>query len=94
VLIILKKVMRPLQKKMFLSYDKAENGTKYFWYLDLGCSNHMSRNKELFYTMDESFKSKIKVGDEKELEVAAKGAMEVHTKEGMKSVKNIYYTHN
>jgi hypothetical protein len=42
--------------------------------------------------MDESFKSKIKVGDEKELEVAAKGAMEIHTKEGMKSVKNIYYT--
>ena len=42
--------------------------------------------------MDESFKSKIKLGDEKALEVSAKGAMEVHTKEGMKSVKDIYYT--
>jgi hypothetical protein len=26
------------------------------------------------------------------LEVVAKGAMEVHTKEGMESVKDIYYT--
>jgi hypothetical protein len=52
----------------------------------------MSRNKELFSTMDESFKSKIKLGDEKALEVAAKGTMEVHTKEVMKSVKDMYYT--
>lgn len=52
----------------------------------------MSGNKKLFSTMDESFKSKIKLGDDKALEVSAKGAMEVHTKEGMKSVKDIYYT--
>jgi hypothetical protein len=42
--------------------------------------------------MDESCKSKIKLGDDKTLEVAAKGDMEIHTKEGMKSVKDIYYT--
>jgi hypothetical protein len=42
--------------------------------------------------MDGSFKSKIKLGDDKTLEVVAKGAMEVHTKESMKSVKDIYYT--
>jgi hypothetical protein len=52
----------------------------------------MSGNKKLFSTMDGSFKSKIKLGDDKALEVVAKGAMEVHTKEGMKSVKDIYYT--
>ena len=42
--------------------------------------------------MEEIFKSKIKMVDDKALEVSAKGAMEVHTKEGMKSVKDIYYT--
>jgi hypothetical protein len=72
---------------LFLSYEKAKNGTKDIWYLILGCSNHMSRNKELFSTMDESFKSKIKLGHDKALEVVAKGAMEFHTKEGMKRVK-------
>jgi hypothetical protein len=77
---------------LFLSYNKAENGIKDIWYLDSRCSNHMSGNKELFSTMDESFKSKIKLGDDKALEDSAKGSMEVHTKEGMKSVKDIYYT--
>jgi hypothetical protein len=77
---------------LFLSYDKAENGTKDIWYLDSGCSNHMSGNRKLFFTMDESFKSKIKLGDDKALEFFAKKVMEVHTKEGMKSVKDIYYT--
>jgi hypothetical protein len=35
------------------------------------------------------FKSKIKLGDDKTLEVAAKGAMEVHTKEGMVIIKKV-----
>ena len=42
--------------------------------------------------MDENFKSKIKLGDENKLEVSIKGDMELHKKECMKSVKDIYYT--
>jgi hypothetical protein len=76
----------PSSNNLFLSYEKSENGTKDIWYLYSGCFNHMSRNKKLFSTMYGSFKSKIKLGDDKELEFVAKGAMEVHTKEGMKSV--------
>ena len=60
---------------LFLSSAKAENDTKDIkdiWYLDSGCSNHMSRNKELFSIMDESFKSKTKLGDDKALEVLQK----------------------
>jgi len=75
---------------LFLPYDKAENGSKDIVYLDSGCSIHMSGNNEFFSTMGESFKSSIKLGDDKTLEVASKGAMEVHTKESMKSVKDIY----
>ena len=75
---------------LFLSYDKDENGTKDIWYLDSGCSNHMSGNKKLFSTMDGIFKSKIKLGDDKALEVVAKRAMEVHTKKGIKSVITLH----
>jgi len=32
--------------------------------------------------MDESFKSKIKLGDDKTFEVVAKGVMGIHIKEG------------
>ena len=76
---------------LFLCYDKDKNGSKDIVYLYLGCSNHMSGNKELFSTMGESFKSNIKFGDEKTLEVVAKGVMEVHTKEGMKSVRHLLH---
>jgi hypothetical protein len=62
MLIMLKKVMRPLQTIYFYLMTKMKM-VQDIWYLDLECSNHMSGNKELFSTMDESFKSKIKLGD-------------------------------
>eukprot|EP00253_Pinus_taeda_P028318 PITA_28318 len=77
---------------LFLSYAKGENTSKDVWYLDSGCSNHMTGNEKLFSAKDGSFKSKIQLGDDKSLEVAAKGAMEVQTKEGIKSIHDIYYT--
>jgi len=52
----------------------------------------MKGNEKLFSAKDGSFKSKIQLGDDKSLEVAAKGAMEVQTKEGIKSIHDIYYT--
>eukprot|EP00253_Pinus_taeda_P031276 PITA_31276 len=77
---------------LFLSYAKCENTSKDVWYLDSGCSNHMKRNEKLFSAKDGSFKSKIQLGDDKSLELAAKGSMEVQTKEGIKSIHDIYYT--
>ena len=80
------------QDHLFLSYAKGENTSKDVWYLDSGCSNHMTGNEKLFSAKDGSFKSKIQLGDDKSLEVATKGAMEVQTKEGIKSIHDIYYT--
>ena len=44
---------------LFLSYAKGENTSKDVWYLDSGCSNHMTGNEKLFSAKDGSFKSKI-----------------------------------
>ena len=52
----------------------------------------MIGNCKVFFTMDESFKSKIKLGDDKSLDIYAKGAMQIHSKEGINSVKDVYYT--
>ena len=54
---------------LFLSYAKGENTSKDVWYLDSGCSNHMTGNEKLFSAKDGSFKSKIQLGDDKSLEV-------------------------
>ena len=37
--------------------EEAKTNT---WYFDSGCSNHMTRNKNLFAKLDESFKSKVR----------------------------------
>lgn len=49
---------------------------------------------DLFSSLDHSFKSNIKLGDDNSLEVTAKGVMEVNTREGKKHVHNIYYIQN
>lgn len=54
----------------------------------------MIGNGELFSSMDNFFESNIKLGDDKSLEVVAKGVMEVNTKESNKHVHDIYYTLN
>ena len=35
------------------------------WYLDNGCSNHMTSNKNIFAFLDDSFQSEVKIGDDK-----------------------------
>lgn len=54
----------------------------------------MSGKEELFATMDSTNKSKIKSGDQKALQVEVMGTMEVTKNEGIKKIKNIYYTPN
>ncbi|KAG7547302.1 Reverse transcriptase RNA-dependent DNA polymerase [Arabidopsis suecica] len=43
------------------------------WFLDSGCSNHMSGDISLFSTMDSSFKHSVKLGNNKKMEVIGKG---------------------
>ena len=35
------------------------------WYLDGACSNHMTGSREFFMSLDEGYKSKVKLGDGK-----------------------------
>ena len=54
---------------MMTHCEKQENIRKRAWFLDSGCSNHMSGDKELFSTMDERFKHSVKLGNNKRMEV-------------------------
>ena len=51
----------------------------------------MTGNEKLFSIKDGSFKSKVQLGDDKPMEVVAKGSMEVQTNEGIQSIHDIYY---
>jgi len=70
-------------------YTQEEQDT---WYLDSGCSRHMTRIKSSFVYLDDSFKSKVKLGDGKYVEVEGKGDITVETKGGTsKLIKDVLY---
>nr|GEW48633.1 hypothetical protein [Tanacetum cinerariifolium] len=66
-----------LQEEVTVTLEEEEeideNSTKQTWYLDLGCSNHMTRTKSWFFRIDESFKHTVKLGNNSKLVVSGKG---------------------
>jgi hypothetical protein len=42
---------------------------KLFWFIDSGCSNHMTGVKNSGITLDESFKLKVRLGDKWRLDI-------------------------
>ncbi|GKV33750.1 hypothetical protein SLEP1_g42213 [Rubroshorea leprosula] len=64
------------------------------WFLDTGCTNHMSGKKELFADLDESFRTKVKFADDRTIPVTGKGRILINLKNGdhkspTRSVQNI-----
>ena len=47
---------------LFLTCLSSTDNYDEIWFLDSGCSNHMTRNKSLFVSLDESRKSEVKMG--------------------------------
>ena len=41
----------------------SETGCEEWWYLDTGCSNHMTGHKDWFCELDETVRRSIKFGD-------------------------------
>jgi transposase InsO family protein len=77
---------------LFFACQKAfhEEG-KNVWYLDSGCSNHMTGQKEPFINIDSSFSSKVKLGNGEHVEVKGKGTIGVTTKHGRKVIHDTLY---
>jgi Pol polyprotein len=58
------------------------------WFLDSGCSNHMSGEKSLFKKLDETQKGEVRLGDNKQMQVEGKGIIAIKTLQG--DVKLLY----
>ena len=62
------------------------------WYLDSSCSNHMTRNLELFSSLDKSVQTKVTLGIDIQVTVLGKGSINILTKQGEKKViPDVYY---
>lgn len=61
------------------------------WLIDSGCTHHMSFNATLFKELDESYSSKVKVGNGNIMEVKGRGTIAIPTRSGIKLIQNVLY---
>ena len=52
------------------------------WFVDTGASNHMTRKKSLFISLDKSFKVDISFGDARKVDVQGRGDILIQAKNG------------
>ncbi|XP_077253100.1 uncharacterized protein LOC143892392 [Tasmannia lanceolata] len=55
------------ENTFFLACNVQEVALEETWYIDSGCSNHMTGNKGVFVKLDESLQSEVRTGDNKRL---------------------------
>ncbi|KAG7534720.1 GAG-pre-integrase domain [Arabidopsis thaliana x Arabidopsis arenosa] len=61
------------------------------WFLDSGCSNHMTGNKEWFCNMEGDLNKTVKLGNDMTLSVVAKGSVRVQVDGITQVISDVYY---
>lgn len=64
---------------------------KGIWFLDSGCSNHMSGNRNWFIRLDESFRHTVKLGNDIRLHVMGIGDIRFEVQGVSQIVSSVYY---
>ena len=79
-------------ENVFYSCLKTQQGKEDVWYIDSGCSNHMTGDKNSFVQLDEGVKSNITLGDGSTQEVTGKGMISVKARNGStKYIQDVLY---
>ncbi|XP_022003035.1 uncharacterized protein LOC110900455 [Helianthus annuus] len=76
---------------MFMIFNVEEVIKNDCWYLDSGCSNHMTGDKNLFITLNDSERREVRTGDDKRLEVLGCGDVLIKVKGIERWVPNVFY---
>ena len=80
------------QENLFLTCNIVEEKNEDIWFLDSGCSNHMTRNISMSSMLDENVKSQVTLGINKKVFFMGKGRVSVLTRKGeKKSISDVYY---
>ncbi|XP_019442233.1 PREDICTED: uncharacterized protein LOC109346948 [Lupinus angustifolius] len=75
---------------MTTTKNSEEDGD--FWYLDTGCSNHMTGKKGWFTTLDESTKSQVKFADHSAVSAEGIGKVMIKRRDGKSAyISNVLY---
>ncbi|KAG6529457.1 hypothetical protein ZIOFF_011655 [Zingiber officinale] len=86
-------------EKLFYSSMDSEHSYKETWFLDSGCSHHITGNRDSFAMLDDKFSTQVELGDSKHVSIEGQGVVAVFTEGGNKKhIHDVYYsskiTHN
>ena len=72
--------------------NTIQESSSNIWYLDSGCSNHMTGNLNLFSSLDNSIQTDVTLGNNVQVIVLGKGTISMLTKQGEhKYMPNVYH---
>ncbi|GAV64656.1 UBN2 domain-containing protein, partial [Cephalotus follicularis] len=63
---------------LFLTYLTPNVSKTDVWFLDSGCSNHMTGQQNIFCTIDKSIQLQVQLGDGKAVQIEGKGTIAVN----------------
>ncbi|KAL0393153.1 UNVERIFIED_CONTAM: Retrovirus-related Pol polyprotein from transposon RE2 [Sesamum radiatum] len=78
--------------QLFYTCNSVAETGEATWYIDSAASNHMTYNKGAFQTLDESFKTNVKLGDNHIVKVEGKGSVAINTKKSVGQMMEKGYT--
>lgn len=67
---------------LLMDNTQSNNEQTNMWYLDSGCNNHMTGNKNWFTKLDKSIKKAIRVSDGTQVTSSGKGNIVVVRRDG------------
>lgn len=85
--------MQDEAEHLFYSRSNIDHSSEDTWYLDSGCSHHITGDRRRFLELDERYSSHVELGDIKQLQIEGKGVIEVHTGRGInKHICDVFYS--
>ncbi|KAG9440556.1 hypothetical protein H6P81_020721 [Aristolochia fimbriata] len=80
------------ENALLLTCDVAVEEKNNLWFLDTGCSNHMTGQRDLFTSLDNTVTTEVKFGNDSRIPVKGKGQIGIKAKDGsMQKISDVYY---
>lgn len=76
-------------KILLFACQTASKHKNTIWFLDSGCSNHMTGDEKIFLDIDATVNSQVKMGNDALVQVKGKGTIKVQTNVGTKFIQDV-----
>lgn len=80
------------EETLLMAFHALTETNQETWYVDTGCSNHMSGCKSFFINFDESFHTVVIFCDKSTVKVMGKGDIQIRTENDfIETISNVFY---